>query len=184
MAQSQKAKHKAELKEHLAHTVSKWIVDALLTGLTVLGGIVSLMTLYPRVTVTTSFDTTNPLSSSFLVSNDGYLPVYSVYTMCLVGEVNTQSGILPRVPKEKGDLGTPIINASIPTVTLDPGAKELVPFSNCLSPESPDSLSVGHVGLRVIYRPLLWPGERTFTQEFYAQRGEHGFFWYSVPYPK
>jgi hypothetical protein len=164
----------------------KKIIEPVLIGLTLLGGVVSLMTLYPRVTVTISFDAKDPLSSTFLVSNDGYLPVYSVSTYCLVGAVMTE----PRQPSETeiaatSTFGTVLHRVDIPTLTLDPGAKELVTVSNCMNVASPAVLSFAHVGLRADYRPLLWPTTRSFTQELFVKStGEGYYFWYSVPYTK
>jgi hypothetical protein len=140
------------------------------------------MTLYPRVTVTISFDTTLPLSSSFLVSNDGYLPVYSVQVSCLLGQIIGTGR--PEKANREAPLGTELLLVGIPSITLNPGAKESVPFSDCISLSS-DTLGSAYIGLRVKYRPLLWPRDRSFAQEFYAQKTENGrFFWYSVPYSK
>ena len=135
--------------------------------LTVLGGFVSLMTLYPRVTVTISFDTKEPLLSSFLISNDGYFPIYSVSADCLFGAVMTE----PAQPTEAemktaAELGSVTHISDIPTPTLAPGAKEVLPFSNCINVSPPAVLSYADVGFRVIYRPLLWFRNRSATQEF------------------
>jgi hypothetical protein len=166
----------------------KRLTNPLLAGLTVLGGIVSLLTLYPRMTVTVSFDTNEPLSSSFLISNDGYLPAYSVSTACLFG-VMSNAGLLRQSPEEAIDLarrpfGSELVRTGLPPViTLNPGAKESIPFDNCFSPTEKNILSFAHVGLRVFYRPMLWPTKRSIAQEFYARKMENGrFFWYSVPY--
>jgi len=148
-----------------------------------LSALAVLLTFYPRMTVTTSFDPKDPLSSSFLVSNDGYLPAYSVTVYCLVGSVSVK----PASPDtdETETLGSAIQPMFIPVVTLMPGAKELVPFSDCVTVKAGGSLASAHVGLRVSYRPLLWPLRRDFSQEFKARDdGNGGYMWYSVPYPK
>jgi hypothetical protein len=69
-----------------------------------------------------------------------------------------------------------------PALTLYPGAKESVPFSNCYI-VSPNNLLAGaYIGLHVIYRPLLWPTSRTTTQVFYTKSiGADHFVWYSYP---
>jgi hypothetical protein len=167
-------------------TLPEKLTGSILFVLTVLGGMVSLLTLYPRVTATVSFEMENPISSSFLVSNDGYLPVYSVSTACLLGIVATEPAH-PSEPEIEAARAfqTILKNTSLPTVTLDPGAREAIPVSNCLNVGSPAILSFVDIGLRVTYRPLLWPSDRNFTQELYAQRLANGqFFWYSVPYAK
>jgi hypothetical protein len=158
------------------------LLDSFLTGLTVFGGIVGLLTLYPRVTITTSVDVKEPLSSSFLVSNDGALPVYSVTITCLLGEIAGRQGeVAPRLEK----FGSGLQPTFIPVVTLSPGEKELIPFSNCYQIDRNGSLAGAHVGLQVTYRPLLFPIERSLTQEFYAQDYGRGVYvWYSVPYAK
>ncbi len=126
-----------------------------------------------------------------MVSNDGYLPAYSVSISCVVGEVDAsvQTTDDLSVPQSVGELGTTIFAPSyVPTVTLDPGTKELVPMSDCISTESVDALNSAHLGLRVGYRPLLWPWRREFTQEFYVKKIHKGtfkaFIWYSVPHNK
>ena len=167
-------------------TIAKRITDPILSGLAVLGGIVSLLTLWPRTTVTIEFDTKDPLSSSFLVSNDGFLPVYSVTTSCLLGEVLGEP-TQPSQSQIEGTeiLGTELLNSDPPPVTLSPGAKETVPFSNCITTASGAKIGFAHVGLRVSYRPLLWPTKRSFAQQFYARRTSEGnFYWYSFPYTK
>jgi hypothetical protein len=151
-----------------------------------LTGLVTILTIYPRMTVTASFEKSHPLESTFLVSNDGYLPAYSVALSCAGGEVSTQPESATTIPTEKGKLGGLIIPKYLPIVTLYPGEKELIPLSDCITTVSADDLSTAHVGLRVRYRPLLWFHTREFTQEFYVQRIETGsfkmFVWYSVPY--
>lgn len=162
-------------------TLLKRLTDPILAGLTVLGGMVSLLTLYPRVTVSTSFETKDPLSSSFLVSNDGYLPVYSVMVYCRLGIVGI--GNFPQSGEQTDRFGSGIQPAFIPVTTLVPGAKELVPFNDCIASKPGDHLTIAHVGLRITYRPLLWPWKRSFTQEFYAKdNGSGGYILYSVPY--
>jgi hypothetical protein len=152
-----------------------------LTALAVFCGIVSLLTLYPRVTITTTFETKEPLSSSFLISNDGYLPAYAITVYCLVDEV----GVGSAGGEGLGNLTITIKPTFVPSTDLVPGAKELVPWSNCITPKAADRLSVAHVGLHITYKPLLWPWKRSFTQEFYAKdNGGGGYILYSIPYSK
>lgn len=69
-----------------------------------------------------------------------------------------------------------------PPLTLYPGAKESVPFSNCVMTEPSNLLSVADVGLRVNYRPLFWFHKRSVTQEFYTKSiGLNHYVWYSYP---
>jgi hypothetical protein len=151
-------------------------------GLTVLGGFVSLLTIYPRMTVTAAFEAKEPLSSSFLVSNDGYLPAYSVSVDCMVGDIAIGPDQPPGPPITGTGPLTVMHSTEIPIVTLYPGAKEVIPFSDCIDVNSGNNLNVARFGLRVVYRPLLWPGHRAFIQEVYARNNGNGhFFWYSVP---
>jgi hypothetical protein len=157
------------------------------TGLTVLAGIVTILTMYPRMTVTASFEETHPLSSTFLVSNDGYLPAYSVRLSCLGGNIDAASAPDLTIPEEKSPLGSgAIVPKYVPVVTLYPGEKELIPLSDCVTTESVESLTEAHVGLTVTYRPLLWFNTKKLTQEFYVRKLQKGtfkmFVWYSVPY--
>lgn len=123
-----------------------------------LGGIVSILTLYPRVTITTDFDTTDPSRSSFLISNDGYFPVYSVKVHCLLGTLNMAnspkiSSFLPN--GEKGEAWSAFDTGELPVNSLFPGAKETVPWTACspfrFAPSA--ALQEARLGLRVIYRP-------------------------------
>jgi hypothetical protein len=171
-------------------TATKRLSDAVLAGLTVLGGIVSLLTLYPRVTITTDFDKTDASASSFLISNDGYLPAYSVTVYCLLGvlDMGPSNGTSSVSPNEmKADLGPAFRNGELAITTLMPGAKETVPWSSCFPfrPGPNLHVSAARVGLRARYRPLLWPWKRTVTQEVYARDlGDGRYYWYSIPYLK
>lgn len=69
-----------------------------------------------------------------------------------------------------------------PIVTLYPGAKESVPFSNCFIFDPINMLNGAYVGMRVTYRPLLWPKKRSVTQEFVTRGiGLGHYVWYSYP---
>jgi hypothetical protein len=144
------------------------------------------------VTITTDFDKADPFSSTFLVSNDGYLPAYSVSVDCLLDVLSTEYADKPSSnpvsPNEmKGGLGTGFHNTELAITTLMPGTKETVPFSSCFPfrPGSNLKISAVHVGLRVNYRPLLWPWKRSVAQQLYAREVEGGrYIWYSTPYLK
>lgn len=157
------------------------IWGSVLSGMTVFGFLISLMTIYPRMTVTISgpSDERLPLSSSFLISNDGYLPAYSVSAMCLIKTFNLRG--TQAVPRE-AQL-TPISGPPMPPpLTLYPGAKESVPFSNCFITEPSNLLTAADIGLRVKYRPMFWFHLRAITQEFYAKSiGLNHYVWYGYP---
>jgi hypothetical protein len=169
-------------------TLRKTLTNIGSSAVGVLTVVVSLLTLYPRMTVTVSFDTNEPLSSSFLVSNDGYLPAFSVSPICMVSNVYASTSPSPEqaIEEENRPLPIKLRLASVPTVTLYPGAKEAIPFSDCIATGEKGILKLAHVGLRVVYRPLFWPWNRSIAQEFYARRTENSsqFFWYTVPYSK
>lgn len=157
------------------------LISSVLSGMTVVGFLISLMTVYPRMTVTISgpSDDRQPLSSSFLISNDGYLPAYSVSAICLVKTFQVgDTGVA-----SQGDRLTPFSGPAMPpSLTLYPGAKESVPFSNCFITEPSNLLKSADVGLRVSYRPLFWFHSRLITQEFYAKSiGLNHYVWYSYP---
>lgn len=150
-------------------------------GMTVFGFLVGLMTIYPRVTITISgpSDDRQPLSSSFLISNDGYLPAYSVSAICAVGQLEIGA---THIEAQNGELSTIQGPPMPPALTLYPGAKVSVPFSNCVMTQPSNLLTVADVGLRVRYRPLLWFQKRSVTQEFYARSiGLNRYVWYSYP---
>jgi hypothetical protein len=141
------------------------------------------------MTITTDFDTTDPSRSSFLISNDGYLPVYSVRVHCLLGmlDMGNPPKLSSALPGEKGELMAAFDTGALPVTTLFPGAKETVPWTICspfrFAPGA--ALQEARLGLRVLYRPLLSPRNRTISQEFYARGiGNGQYIWYSVPYLK
>jgi hypothetical protein len=162
-------------------TTKRRFVDALLTGMTVVGFLVSLMTIYPRMTITISgpSDDRQPLSSSFLISNDGYLPAYSVAATCLVERLKIGGTTIQGEDEQFHAIsGLPMPQP----LTLFPGAKESVPFSNCFITEPSNLLKVAHIGLRVDYRPWTYLPKRSITQEFYANEiGLNHYVWYSYP---
>lgn len=132
-----------------------------------------------------SFDSTEPLSSSFVISNDGYLPVYSVSTTFLVGGMGFGPVKIPTLREmENEKLVTEFKPAFLPVVTLQPGEKEEIPLRDLMSANE-GVLAFAHIGARVTYRPLLWAGRRSTTQEFAAAKDATGHFvWYTIPYPK
>jgi len=149
--------------------------------MTVVAFFLSLMTVYPKMTITISgpSDDRQPLSSSFLISNDGSLPAYSVAATCLVERL-TIGGTT--IQGEGGRLNAMSGPAMPPPLTLFPGAKESVPFSNCFITEPSNLLKVAHIGLRVDYRPWTYFPKRSITQEFYANDiGLNHYVWYSYP---
>src|SRR6185437_16300682 len=98
-------------------------------ALGIIGGIVSILTVYPRMTVTTEFNEDDALASSFVVSNDGYLPAYSVSVSCMFGLMDTDTSSARDVSAEiDEDFTVQISNTTIPVLTLYPGSKEIVPF--------------------------------------------------------
>ncbi len=159
----------------------KRFVEPLLTGMSVVAFFVSLMTVYPRMTITISgpSDDRQPLSSSFLISNDGYLPAYSVAATCLVEQLTIGETAIQGKDGQFSAMSGPSMP---PTMTLYPGAKESIPFSNCFITEPSNLLKVAHIGLRVNYRPWTYFPMRSITQEYYAKSiGLNHYVWYSHP---
>jgi hypothetical protein len=151
-----------------------WTLSTLAAVVGILG---FLMTLYPRLTVMTSgpSDDKNPLSASFTISNDGYLPAYSVVAQCMVGEISMGR------PFTGGGTLVPIGSPQWKEPRLYPGAKMAIPFSNCFIVPN-EVLTGAHVGLLVTYRPLLWPFKRQLITVYTARSiGNGHFYWYTGP---
>jgi hypothetical protein len=150
----------------------------LLTVMTVVG---FLQLIYPRMTITISgpSDDRQPLSSSFLISNDGVLPVFSVAATCLVKQL-TIGGTT--IQGEGGQFVSVLGAAMPPTRTLYPGQKESIPFSNCFITEPSNLLKVADIGLQANYRNWIYFPMHPITSEFHAKSiGLNHFVWYSNP---
>jgi hypothetical protein len=139
--------------------------------------LVTVVTLYPRVTITVAgpSDDKAPLSALFTVSNDGYLPATKVSAMCTSARLS-----VGRPLAEDGQqmaLG-PGWNVS----ELSPGEKMGIPLSNCFIVPT-ESLTDASIGLLVTYRPYFLPfWERHTTSVFQVRNiGAGHFYWYSSP---
>lgn len=85
-----KPKKRKEGSEELP--LSKKVWAGILGGATLIGGIVAVVTLFPRMTVSFSdaVDSSNPFSSSITVTNTGLIPLKSVLAEIAVRDIAVQ----------------------------------------------------------------------------------------------
>jgi hypothetical protein len=144
-----------------------------------LGFFVAVLTLYPRVTITASgpSDDKNPLSASFTISNDGYLPAVHVSAKCTLAELNLGR---PEIPEQGGQQAAMGPGWTAPE--LSPGEKMGIPLSDCIIVPT-EQLNNARVGIIVSYHPyLLSLWERHVTSVLAVKSiGLGHFYWYSSP---
>jgi len=154
------------------------VFAALLAMATFLG---AYTVLKPRLTISTSgpSDDRNPLSASFLVSNDGYLPLYAVSIHCVVAEID-----MNRTPTEGGTPVAISIGANWEKERIfNVGDKVTIPLSDCLIIPT-QSLPDARVGLQATYRPIWSPSQRKRVVIYTARSiGLGRFYWEAMPSP-
>jgi hypothetical protein len=162
----------------MAVTLLKWFVKWFFAGLTIFATVV---TLYPRVTITVAgpSDDKNPLSASFTISNDGFLPATTIMAMCTLKNLNLGNSANLNIEQNGEQVA---FGPKWEVAKLSPGEKMGIPISNCLIVPY-ESLTDANVGLRVTYRPYpftFW--ERHSTSVFQVKSiGAGHFYWYSSP---
>lgn len=130
----------------------KWFVKWFFNGL---GLLVTVVTIYPRVTITVAgpSDDKNPLSASFTISNDGFLPATTIVAMCTLKNLNLGNSANRNI--EQNGEQVPF-GPKWEVAKLWPGEKMGIPISNCLIVLY-ESLTDANIGLLVTYRPYLIP---------------------------
>jgi hypothetical protein len=141
----------------------------------------TLVTLYPRVTITVAgpSDDKNPLSASFTVSNDGYLPARTIVAQCTLKNLKMGNPNTGNSSSQQSGESTPVGN-QWKVEELAPGEKMGIPISNCFIVPY-ESLTDANVGLLVTYRPDFLPEQQTTSVFQVKNIGAGHFYWYSSP---
>jgi hypothetical protein len=138
-------------------SVSKILLEATLAMLTVLAFLIALLTLFPRVTVSNEapIDPDDAFSTPFVVSNDGYLPLYSLQFSVAMGDVKYQNGSRLVGPP---DFGFHLTTPEWKIASLYPAKKFTVYAGRVLGAHG--NLKSADIAIVVDYRPMLWPFRR------------------------
>jgi hypothetical protein len=125
------------------------MLNAVLTVIAVLGFAITLLTLFPRITVSNdaAIDPTDPFSTPFVVSNDGYLPLLSVRCWFYIKAVHLTHG--SRIFESRVTTDEWTTRRLLPTEKLSVYGGKAV--------RAPGQLLDGDISIIVEYRPFLWP---------------------------
>lgn len=166
---------------------NRWVgvVPAMVSGsIATFGVIVGYLTLLPRVVISPSqqLDPSNLLSTSFVISNDGYLPMMNVKTTCSPGQIQFANGT---GIYQKGNTYTAEFdNRAAAYEEISLGEKATVPcdlYSNLImtSPLVSADLSI-ITRFRIGYTPF---SSRT-VRRFKTETGTDGhLYWSAQPIP-
>jgi hypothetical protein len=153
---------------------------------TVLGVLVGVLSLIPRLSVTPSDPTlsTNPFSSSFTITNTGYVPLRDVGVTMFPFEINSGTTTLF---DEKNR--PPLKYQDLEGLTTQPWEHHELPLDERftitlgqLINSGDDSLKGADIALVVHFKPwfIPWKSQRQFR--FVTRRQQNGaFLWFSQP---
>lgn len=140
----------------------------------------AILTLYLRLTISVAgpSDDRTPLTASFTISNDGYLPLRSVEAYCTLFHLRVGGAKADSTTGEEVPLGP-----GWKVDTLYPGEKMGIPVSNCFILPA-ESLNDAQIGLLVRYHPYLLPFWEPKVRSIVIVRsiGDNHFYWYSAPH--
>jgi hypothetical protein len=178
---TKRKKHKANKKQPkpaLRQSSSlKWFVrfwKTICIVSVVLGLIVSLLSLIPNISVSTSqsLDPNDPLATPFIITNHGLLPIHSIEIRCLFNKVATVDNVQV-MGIELGYVKPPLpilYKYEQKTFWCPKGIKFRTP------------INFGDISIIVSYRPdwLMW--RQIKLHRFETVRNKSGIlFWYSKP---
>jgi len=174
-------------KQQTNTPLAKMIVRVLGSLATLFGVYVGFLNLVPRITVTpqAALVSSDAFSAPFVVSNDGFLPVYDVHCFCSPRKVRY------RKPGSKGGLDittegadeneTGGVEAPFIAKKLSPGQRATFP---CPFPNQfPAWLVSADIGLVVVYNAAPWPPIRRHQMNrFSLSRDTAGeYHWLEMP---
>ena len=176
---SHTAPKRPNLKTQAARPLLK-IAVAVITGIPVLLGlIVGILTLLPRISVTASdpVDPNDTLSASFTISNNNFIPLRHVSAALGVEQIQPFGVPLDsHIPRYKngGFVRTAWSNHS-----LDMDDKFTVTPSDLFKFKAPREASIA---IDVFYQPWVLPWRREKIFRFDTHKNANGTFsWYSLP---
>ena len=139
--------------------------------LAVLGFLIALLTIFPRISVSNDapLDADDAFATPFVVSNDGYLPLYSVLFLVSTRDVRFTDGrAIIGTPDYKSRWTAPDweLPSLYPTKRHDVYAGRVI--------VSHGTLQSADIGIIVQYRPAFWPFRREILCRFKTQQGYDG----------
>lgn len=157
----------------------RWFLPSLSRGWKIFGGVVLLLSavalflqLAPRVTVSPapSLDPSKPFNNPFVISNEGYLPIYDVTFRCRIREVRDEGNARIIAPRGTSDMSVR------PTLRVTEKSTIVCPFP--FNFEHP--LVGADIEIIVEYRPafLFWRSEQSFRFGT-AKNAEGNLIWFS-----
>ena len=160
-------------------SLRKSIFTAISVVLALLGGIVAVLTLLPRISVTPSeiVDPNDTFSASFTISNNNFIPLRHVGAALGILEIQPL-GIpldshLP--PYKNGGL----VRSAWANHSLDMDDRFTITPSDSIRTKTPREASIAIV---VSYQPWVLPWTRKKIFRFATHRNENGTLsWYSLP---
>ncbi len=157
--------------------MSRKLLDGFLVLLAIVGFVLSVLTFFPRLTVNNlpAIDPDKPFSTPFIVSNDGYLPLYNVKFMVAVNSLVTHTyhfdGIGFGLFLDAGD------SAAI----FYPTEKYSLYLGRYIQ-AYPRGIREADIAIQIEYRPMFYWGRRWKMYRFVAQPGPDGrLYWNARP---
>ena len=156
---------------------------SILLGLaTLLGGIVALLTLLPRVSVTPSdpVDPINPFSASFTITNNGFVPLSSVDALLGIGQVATAPALLD--PNFVPNFESRIVRPEWKNHNLKVDESFTITPADIFGLAPGDRLGGADIAIVVSFKIWIIPIKREKIYRFIARKQTNEqFYWYSIP---
>jgi hypothetical protein len=162
--------------------ILKWIGGAI----TLLGGIVSALTLLPRITVEHSapIDKNDIFSSSFTITNNNFVPLEHVTAGVSIRSADFGTFKIERGqrPANGAPFGLPLMKPEWIDHTLTMDEKFEITIGDMLAPSFGEKLIAADVEITVQYQPWILPFHRYRVRRFKAHKESDGTFtWFSSP---
>jgi len=165
-------------KENLLRP-AKQMLEVVLIVLAIVGFGITVLTVFPRISVSNleAIDVLDPFSTPFLISNDGYLPLYNVEFLVAIRRLERiGGGGITGTDDFQSKFTTPDFSAPIfrPTEKFSLYAGRIVKAHN--------SVSFADIAIVIEFRPMLWPFRRSSQFRFVTQKGADGkLYWMARP---
>lgn len=135
---------------------------------------------YPRLSVSSSspLNPTDPFSTGFTISNDGFFSIHDVKFACSLNDVKGHVGEIPiTIEDVEVDLDAPISK-------IEASEKATFKCRISFSQTAPD-LSVGDLSIDIDFRPAYVPMRMKKSYRFVTARGSDGqYYWQPQPLAK
>jgi hypothetical protein len=148
---------------------------------TLVGGLVAIVTLFPRLTVNVSdpVNPDDPFSSSIVITNTGYIPLDTVHPCIGIGTIGYNGAIDPWTPNRKVTYLT-CISKEYWTNNLGIDQKITIAVNEFLQIKAP--MDFAHIAVLVDYEIPIIHVKRDKVFPISAKRQTNGkLYWYSMP---